>query len=141
MLTENSKLKTQNQNLKVKTELRERCYKYSIRAIKYINALSGKRINWVLSNQLLRSSTSIGANIVEAKSSSSKKEFIRYYEIAFRSANETVYWLGLLKDALDINGSEIEYLKEETGELSKIIAASILTMKNKKWTLNVNSCF
>ena len=116
----------------MKLELRERCYNYSIRTIKFIGALPEKRINWVLSNQLLRSATSIGANIVEAKSASSKKDFIRYYEIALKSANETMYWLGLLRDALDIDGSEIKYLAKETEELTRIIAASLLTMKNKR---------
>lgn len=91
-----------------------------------------KRINWVVSNQLLRSATSIGANIIEAKSANSKKDFIRYYEIALKSANETIYWLGLLRDALDVNGTEIKNLFKETEELSKIIAASLLTMKNKR---------
>ena len=131
MVTESSKLKSQNQNSKVKTELRDRCYNYSIRMIKFINGLSEIRINGIISNQLARSATSIEANIVEAKSASSKKEFIRYYDIALRSANETGYWLGLLKDAVNINGSEISYLIKETEELSRIIAFSILTMRNK----------
>ena len=132
MLTESSKLKSQSHSSKVKTELRERCYNYSIKTIKFLETLPEKRINWVLSNQLLRSATSIGANVIEAKSASSKKDFIRYYEIALKSANETIYWLGLLRDALDIDGSEIKYLAKETEELSKIIAASLLTMKNKR---------
>ena len=79
MLTENLKLKTQNQNSKGKTELKERCYNYSIKTIKFLESLPEKRINWVLSNQLLRSATSIGANVIEAKSASSKKDFIRFY--------------------------------------------------------------
>jgi four helix bundle protein len=132
VLSESSKLKTQSQSSKVKIELRERCYNFSIKAIRFIEALPEKRINWVLSNQLLRSATSIGANVIEAKSASSKKDFIRFYEIALKSANETTYWLGLLRDALNIDGTEINYLAKETGELSKIIAASLLTMKNKR---------
>jgi four helix bundle protein len=132
MVTENSKLKTQSHSSKVKTELRERSYDYSIKTIKFINALPEKRINLVLSNQLMRSATSIGANIIEAKSASSKKDFIRYYEIALKSANETEYWLSLLRDALNINSDVLEYLIKETEELSRIIAASLLTMKNKR---------
>jgi len=63
--------------------------------------LTEKRVYWTVTDQLIRSATSIGANIIEGKSASSKKDFIRYYEIAFKSANETKYWLGLLRDALD----------------------------------------
>jgi four helix bundle protein len=131
LLTQNSDLKSQNQNSKVKTDLRERSYSFSITAIKFIETLPETQVCRILSNQLLRSSTSIGANIIEAKSASSKRDFIKYYEIALKSANETIYWLGLLKDALNIDGIELKDLLRETEELAKIIAASLLTMKNK----------
>ena len=80
----------------------------------------------------MESATSIGANTIEAKSASSKKDYIRYYEIALKSANETKYWLGLLRDALDADKNEINKLLKETGELANILAASLLTMKGKK---------
>ena len=128
---QNSNLKSQNQNSKVKTGLKERCYKYTISVIKFLVNLPEKRSQQIISNQLMRSSTSVGANVIEAKSASSKRDFVRYYEIALKSANETTYCLGLLKDALNVQGLEIEGLIRETGELSKILAASLLTMKNK----------
>jgi four helix bundle protein len=68
MLNQKSNLKNQNHNSKVKNEFRERCYNYSITVIKLINDLPEKRVYWTISDQLLRSATSIGANIVEAKS-------------------------------------------------------------------------
>ena len=86
----------------------------------------------MISDQLLRSATSIGANIVEAKSASSKRDYIKYYEIALKSSNETRYWLGLLRDALDVDKIEVNKLLKETGELANILAASLLTMKSKK---------
>jgi four helix bundle protein len=89
MLNQKSNLKNQNHNSKVKNEFRERCYKYSITVTKLINDLPEKRVYWTLSDQLLRSATSIGANIVEAKSASSKKDYIKFYEIALKSAHET----------------------------------------------------
>jgi four helix bundle protein len=131
MTSQNSKVKSQSYSSKGKSELKERCYNYSIKTIKFIETLPEKRINWVLSNQLLRSATSIGANIIEAKSASSRKDFVRYYEIALKSANETSYWLGLLRDALNVDGTDLEYLLKETDELSRIIASSLLTLKNK----------
>jgi four helix bundle protein len=131
LISQNSNLKTQNQNLKLKTDLRNRCYNYSVRIIRFIASFPEKRLYWVISDQLLRSATSIGANVIEAKSASSKRDFIKFYEIALKSANETIYWLGLLKDALNVNGIEIEDLQKETVELSKMIAASIITLKNK----------
>jgi four helix bundle protein len=132
MVSQKLKVKSQNYSSKVKTELKGRCYNYSVKIIKFLETLPEKRIIWVLSNQLLRSATSIGANVIEAKSSSSKKDFIHFYEIALKSANETTYWLGLLQDALNVNGIDMNYLLKETGEISKIIAASLLTMKNKR---------
>ena len=119
-------------NLKAKRDFRERCYKYSISMIRFIDTFPETRTYWTLKDQLLRSSTSIGANIVEAKSASSKRDYIRYYEIALKSANETKYWLGLFRDALGVDEIKINELLKETGELSNIIAASLLTMKSRK---------
>jgi four helix bundle protein len=94
--------------------------------------MPNKRVYWVISDQLLRAATSIGANIIEAKSSSSKRDFIRFYEIALKSANETKYWLGLLRDTTQTDRKKIEELLKEVNEISNIFAASLLTMKNKK---------
>ena len=131
--TQNSKLKVQNHNLKLKTELKYRCYYFSIEIIKLINKLPEKKIYWIISDQLLRSATSVGANIVEAKSASSKRDFIKFYEISLKSANETKYWLGLLRDAANFSKDEINKLLKEMEEISKMIGASLLTMKNKKF--------
>lgn len=70
-----------NQDIKV------RCYNFSLKILKFISSNEVDRIFNPIIDQLLRSSTSIGANIIEGKSASSKKEFIRYYEIALKSAN------------------------------------------------------
>ena len=131
MLTEKSEVKSQSYSSKGKSELKQRCYDYSIKTIKFIDSLPEKRINWVISNQLLRSATIIGANVIEAKSASSKRDFLKFYEIALKSANETTYWLGLMHDALNIDGTDLKYLLKETDELTRIIAASLLTLKNK----------
>jgi four helix bundle protein len=112
-------------------DLKIRAYKYSIRIIKFLEDFPNKKTYWILRDQLLKAATSIGANIVEAKSSSSKKEFIHFYEIALKSANETKYWLGLLRDATEIDKEKIEPLLKETQELSNIIASSLITMKKK----------
>lgn len=80
-------------------------------------------------NQLLKSSTSIGANIVEARSGNSRKTMINYYSVALRSANETKYWLRLVRDAFEVDRKEIDLLIAEADELSKILAKSILTLK------------
>jgi four helix bundle protein len=75
---------------------------------------------------LIRSATSIGANVIEGRAGSSKKDFIRFYHIALKSANETKYWLCLIRDALEADKKVIENLIKEADEISKIIASIIL---------------
>lgn len=141
LLNQNSKFNSQSQNSKEKAGLRECSYGFSIKAIKFIENLPERRTTLseperrtyrILSDQLLRSATSIGANIFEAKSASSKRDFIKYYEIALKSANETTYWLGLLRDALGLNVTALKDLSLEADELSRMLAASLLTMKDKR---------
>ncbi len=88
---------------------------------------------WSISDQLLRSATSIGANIVEAKSSSSKREFIKYYEIALKSSNATKYWLCLLRDSkISTEIEKVTILLNEAIEISNMLASALLTMKGKR---------
>lgn len=133
MLTQSANLKVQNNNSKRKSELRYRCYYFSIEIIKFLENLPEKRAYWVMADQLMRCATSIGANIVEAKSSSSRKDFIKFYEIALKSANETKYWLALLRDATHADKNIANGLLSETEEISKMLGSSILTLKNKKF--------
>jgi len=74
----------------------------------------------------------VGANVVEAKSSSSKKDYIRFFEFALKSANEKKYWLILLKEVSPKLKKETNYLSQEMEEISNIIGASALTLKGKK---------
>ncbi|MCI0680114.1 four helix bundle protein [bacterium] len=112
--------------------MRYRAYIHSIAVIKFLGSLPNEKIFWVLSDQLLRSATSIGANATEAKSSSSRKDFIKYYEIGLKSANESKYWLCLFRDATAVNKDKVVKLLQETEEISKMLAASLLTLKRKR---------
>ena len=122
----------QNQNLKPKADLKHRAYQYSIKIIEFIDILPKDISAGVIAKQLLRSATSIGANIVEAKGASSKRDFTNFFSHALKSANESLYWLGLLRDAKKINNPQLEYLLHETRELTNILGSSILTLKGKK---------
>ena len=126
-----SNLKTTAQN--PKTDLRYRCYYFSINTIKLLSSLPEKRAYWVIGDQLLRSATSIGANIIEAKSSSSKRDFIKFYEIALKSANESKYWFGILRDATEADKDKVNKLLAELTEISNMLGSSVLTLKNKKF--------
>lgn len=93
--------------------------------------MPNRRTYWIIADQLLRSATSIGPNIIEAKSASSKKDFIRFYEISLKSANETKYWLGLLRDAVKVDKNKVKQFLKEVTEISNMLASSLLTMKKK----------
>ena len=131
--TQNAKLKTQNDNSKVKSEdIKLRAYRFSLSVIQFVNSFPNQISYRIIADQLIRSATSIGANIVEAKSSSSRREFIKYYEIALKSANETKYWLCLCRDSFSEKRDKSNQLLQESIEISNIIAVSILTLKGKR---------
>lgn len=113
-------------------ELKYRCYQFSLRSIKYLRGKQFDSLGVVLSKQLLRSAVSIGANIVEARNSSSRTEFKRYYEIALKSSNESKYWFCLLRDGFDYADEELNALLKECDELSKILAATVISLKRNK---------
>ena len=122
----------QNQNSKFKIKLKDRAYQYSIKIIEFLDALPKDISSQVIAKQLLRSATSIGANIVEAQASSSKRDFTNFFNHALKSANESLYWLGLLRDTKKINNVQLECLLNETKELANILGSSVLTLRGKR---------
>ncbi len=75
--------------MKYKTDLKQRAFLFGVEIFKFISQLPSKRAYWIISDQLGRCGSSIGANIFEAHGSSSRLEYKRFHEIAFKSANET----------------------------------------------------
>ncbi len=122
----------QNEKEKFKENFIKRLIKFSIEVISFTEKLKSNRVLWPVSDQLVRSATSIGANVVEAKSSSSKRDYIRFFEIALKSANETKYWLMVVQESAPEHGAETAKLYQEADELSKILGSSVLTLKGKK---------
>lgn len=126
----------QNYNLKRKTnktfDLKRRAYIYALDIIKFLESLPKDYISQIIGKQLLRSATSIGANIIEAQAASSKKDFVNFFSIALKSANENKFWLGLLRDSKRGDINKINDLLREADELARIIGASILTAKGKR---------
>lgn len=123
----------QNFNSKFKTDLKERCFQLSLKTIALLDSLPPKTSSKVISNQLLRSITSIGANLIEATASSSRAEFKKFYEIALKSANESKYWLRLLVESKLIPLDVFKPLDTELEEITKMIAAGVLKLKQVKF--------
>lgn len=123
----------QKYKLETKNDLKKRCYKFSLEIIQLVATLPNKISSRTIGNQLIRCATSIGANLVEARASSSRLEFKKFFEIALKSANETKFWLYLLRDAKLVDNSKINQLLKETKEISNMLAAGVIKLKNKKF--------
>lgn len=119
------------ENNRVNDEFKLRSYKFVLGVMKLIGTLPDKKMYWSLGDQLFRSTSSIGANVVEAKSAASRKEFVKYFQIALRSANETKYWLCLVRDSKCGDSVLASKLLKEAEELANILAKSIITLKAK----------
>lgn len=115
-----------------KLELKRRAYLFAITIIKFVEILPRDRATQIIIDQLIRSVTSIGANIIEAQASSSRRDFLKFFEYALKSANETKFWLGLLRDTQKANANKTNKLLKETNEIANMLGASVLTLKNKK---------
>lgn len=121
----------QNLNKKSKPEVKYRAFYLSIEIIKFIDLLPKSSAMRIIYDQLIRCITSVGANLVEAKASSSKREFLNYFQIALKSSNEAKYWLAMLRELLPDKKEELNKFIDEVQEISKIIGTSVLTMKGK----------
>jgi len=115
-----------------KKEFYGRTYKYALDILNFVKSLPKDTAVYVLEKQLIRSATSVAANLLEAKAASSKRDYVNFYAYSLKSGNESMLWLNLLKDYLAPNNAECQRLISETDEICKILAASILTMKGRR---------
>lgn len=109
--------------------LAEKSFNFAIRIVNLYKYLSEIKKEFVLSKQLLRSGTAIGALQSEGSSAETKPDFIHKYGIAQKECNETIYWLKLLQKTGYIDTIQFESMSKDAVELLKIITASIITAK------------
>ena len=109
--------------------LTERSYGFALRIVSLYRHLTEQKKEYVLSKQVLRSGTSIGANVTEANHAQSKADFIHKLSIAHKESFETEYWLCLLRDSNYVSGARIGALITECQELQRILTASIKTAR------------
>ncbi len=114
------------------TDLRERTKKYALRIIHLYRSLPKSGEGRVISNQILRSGTSVGAQYREACRAKSNRDFISKMEGSLQELDETAYWLELLEESDILSAEYLTALKQETGELIAIFVASIKTAKRKR---------
>jgi four helix bundle protein len=111
-------------------ELKERTKKFAIQIIRFVDALKQSTSTNVLSKQIIRSATSIGANYRAACGARSKAEFIAKLQITREEADETLYWLEILREVVDNN--IIKDLINECDELTAILTSSLKTSRNNQ---------
>ena len=111
--------------------IKTKSYQFAVRVVNLYKFLAEDKKEFVLSKQLLRSGTSIGANVREAEHAESKADFIHKLSIALKEANETEYWLDLLKETSYLNNSEYISIQVDIKEILKLLTSIIKTSKQK----------
>ncbi len=111
--------------------IRDKTYDFALKVISTFKELQNRR-EFVLSKQLIRSATSVGANIEEGVQGQSKKDFIHKFSIAQKEITETIYWLRLLRDSDYLPTNNAEPLIESAKEIQRIITAIIITAKKNE---------
>ncbi len=116
--------------LERKNIIKEKSFRFAVEIVSLYKVLVEKK-EFVLSKQIVRSGTSIGANIREAEHAQSKADFINKLSISLKEANETEYWLDLLFETGYLNEDEFQKIKVKNIELLKLLISIINTSKSK----------
>ncbi|APF18142.1 CHP02436-containing protein [Caldithrix abyssi DSM 13497] len=111
--------------------IRNKSYQFALKIINIYKFLQEEKREFLLSKQLLRSGTSIGANIEEAIGGQSKKDFYAKLSIAYKESRETHYWIRLLRDSGYLNAETAKQLLEDCDELLRILGSIQLTIQKK----------
>ena len=117
----------------VNSKVYDKAYQFAIRIVNAYKHLCQEKKEFVLSKQLLRSGTSIGANIAEANGAISPADFRAKISIAYKECLETKYWLSLLKDTGYISEKAFESVYQDAQEISKMLWKIVKTTSKKNW--------
>jgi four helix bundle protein len=126
---ESGKVKNEKRKVMSKSILKDKSYVFAIRVVKLSQFLQAEKKEYVLSKQVLRSGTAVGALIREAEFGQSKADFVHKMSISLKEANETEYWICLLKDTHYIDQNLFESMQSDCKELIAMLVSSIKTAK------------
>jgi four helix bundle protein len=123
-------LKSENGKLKMKENaVREKSFAFALRVVNLAKYLEAEKREFVLSKQVLRSGTAIGALVREAEHGESKADFTHKMNIALKEANENLYWLELLYEGEYMDKPSFESIRSDSAELIKLLAAIVKTAR------------
>ena len=126
----NEERRIKNSRNRKDSTLHAKSYAFALRIIGLAKFLREQKQDFVLSKQILRSGTSIGALVRESEFAQSQADFINKLSVSLKEANETDYWLSLLKDTGYIDEKSFLSMEEDCGELIALLVSSIKTVKN-----------
>lgn len=116
--------------MKEENPIQTKSYAFALRIVKLYRFLCDEKKEFVLSKQIVRSGTSIGANVEEAIGGQSRKDFVSKMNIAYKEARETHYWLRLLRDSEILSADQTDSIIKECEELLKISGSIIKTTRS-----------
>lgn len=111
--------------------LKDKSFQFALRIIKLYKYLTIEKKEYIMCIQLLRSGTSVGANIREAQNAQSKADFIHKLSISQKECDEVIYWMELLHQSEYLNDTEFNSIYSEGNELLKMLRSAIITTKKK----------
>ena len=111
--------------------LREKSFAFALRIVKLVHVLEKESRDWALFNQLLKSGTSIGANITESQNAQSDADFLSKMSIAYKEADETDFWINLLHDNGYLDDKQFDSLKHDMDRILKILTSIVKTLNEK----------
>ena len=112
-------------------KIKKRTKQIGLEIIKLIDELPSKPLVWEISKQIIRSSTSVGANYRAACRAKSTPDFINKLKIVEEEADETMYWLEILEESELVNSDRVTIIKKEIDEILSIVVASLKTLREK----------
>ena len=112
--------------------VREKSFEFAVRVVRLYRYLAAEKKEYVLSKQLLKSGTSIGANVEEADSAISRRDFSNKISIAYKEAQESHYWLRLMMATQYISQSQFDSLVKDCSEICKLLYAILRTTRISK---------
>ena len=118
--------------MKTNNLIQEKSFAFAVRVVNLYKHLIKDKQEFVMSKQLLRSGTSIGANVEEAIGGQSEADFFTKLTIAYKEARESIYWIRLLAATNYLNEKEVTSINNDLEELCKIIGSIQISLKNKK---------
>jgi four helix bundle protein len=115
----------------MKSPLADKSYRFAVQIVSLHKVLSKSSLDITLCRQLLKSGTSIGANVSEGNDTQSEADFLNKMGIALKEAKETLYWINLLSDTSYLTAEQKNDLKPKCEELIKMLASTVKTMRKK----------